>query len=156
MIPKRSRRRNASCKTWEIGFYALNNTSTNTYMMMMMYVSYLVGGIMGVGFALVSVLLTVMRVWTVYGSIIGFMVDKTNGRLGKNRPFIIIGNLILMVCSFIMFFWAAAGEFCAPPAVFHCSVCNLYHRLHLPVCCHQIGAVLHDERSKAAADICHL
>ena len=32
-------------KTWEIGFYALNNTSTNTYMMMMMYVSYLVGGI---------------------------------------------------------------------------------------------------------------
>ena len=28
-------------KTWEIGFYALNNTSTNTYMMMMMYaVSY--------------------------------------------------------------------------------------------------------------------
>lgn len=32
-------------KTWEIGFYALNNTSTNTYMMMMMYVSYLVGGL---------------------------------------------------------------------------------------------------------------
>ena len=92
-------------KTWEIGFYALNNTSTNTYMMMMMYVSYLVGGIMGVGFALVSVLLTVMRVWDgVTDPIIGFMVDKTNGRLGKNRPFIIIGNLILMVCSFIMFF----------------------------------------------------
>ena len=60
---------------------------------------------MGVGFALVSVLLTVMRVWDgVTDPIIGFMVDKTNGRLGKNRPFIIIGNLILMVCSFIMFF----------------------------------------------------
>lgn len=92
-------------KTWEIAFYALNNTSTNTYMMMMQYVSYLVGGIMGLGFALVSVLLTVMRVWDgVTDPIIGFIVDKTNGKLGKNRPFIIIGNLILMACSFILFF----------------------------------------------------
>ena len=93
-------------KTWEIGFYALNNTSTNTYMMMMMYVSYLVGGIMGVGFALVSVLLTVMRVWDgVTDPIIGFMVDKTNGRLGKNRPFFIIGNLIWCARS-LCFLWA--------------------------------------------------
>lgn len=92
-------------KTWEIGFYALNNTSTNTYMMMMMYVSYLVGGIMGLGFALVSVLMTIMRIWDgVTDPIIGFVVDKTNGKLGKNRPFIIVGNLILLVCSGILFF----------------------------------------------------
>lgn len=93
-------------KTWEIAFYALNNTSTNTYMMMMMYVSYLVGGVMGVGFALVSVLLTIMRIWDgVTDPIIGFFVDKTNGRFGKNRPFIVIGNLILMATSFILFFF---------------------------------------------------
>lgn len=92
-------------KTWEIAFYALNNTSTNTYMMMMMYVSYLVGGIMGIGFALVSVLMTVMRVWDgVTDPIIGFIVDKTNGKFGKNRPFVVIGSLILMVCSFVMYF----------------------------------------------------
>ena len=27
-------------KLWEIGFYALNNTSTNIYMMLMSYISY--------------------------------------------------------------------------------------------------------------------
>ena len=37
-------------KIWEIGFYALNNTSTNIYMMIFMYISYFLTGIVGVGF----------------------------------------------------------------------------------------------------------
>ena len=31
------------------------------------------------------------------------MLDKTNGKFGKNRPFIIVGNLILASTSFILF-----------------------------------------------------
>ncbi|MEI3015120.1 MAG: hypothetical protein V8T36_10690 [Ruthenibacterium lactatiformans] len=83
--------------------------------------------------------------------VIGFMVDKTNGRLGEepsfhdHRKFDLDGVLIL-----IMFFVGPQlpENFVLRLLFFHCSVCNLYHRLHLPVCCHQIGAVLHDERSK--------
>ena len=114
-------------KTWEIGFYALNNTSTNTYMMC-------------------------------DGSdhrVHGRQDERQAGEepsFHHHRKFDLDGVLV----HYVFCGPAAAGEFCAPPAVFHCSVCNLYHRLHLPVCCHQIGAVLHDERSKAAADICHL
>ncbi len=91
-------------KTWEIGFYALNNTSTNIMMMMMAYVSYYVGGIMGVAFTLVGVLLTVMRVWDgVTDPIIGFIVDKTNGKFGKNRPFIAVGLGIMLITTFVLY-----------------------------------------------------
>lgn len=36
-------------KLWEIGFYALNNTSTNLYMSLVGYISYYLVGIIGVG-----------------------------------------------------------------------------------------------------------
>ena len=89
--------------TWEIAFYALNNTSTNLYAMLMGYVSYYVSGLMGVAAVLVGTLLTVMRVWDgVTDPVIGFVVDKTNGKFGKNRPFIVIGNLIMIVTTYIL------------------------------------------------------
>ncbi len=91
-------------KIWEIGFYALNNTSTNLYMMIFMYVSYFLVGIVGVGVVLAGSITTIMRMWDgVTDPVIGFIVDKTNTGFGKNRPFIIIGDLILMITSFIIF-----------------------------------------------------
>ncbi len=91
-------------KTWEIAFYALNNTSTNIYMLAMMYVTYYATGIVGLGVVLVSTLAMAMRIFDgVTDPIIGYIVDKTNGKFGKNRPFILIGNLILMVTSFILY-----------------------------------------------------
>ena len=45
-----------------------------------------------------------MRIWDgVTDPFVGYMVDKTNGRFGKNRPFMILGNVILAVTSFVMF-----------------------------------------------------
>lgn len=91
-------------KMWEIACYALNNTSTNIYLMVFMYVSYFLTGIVGTTVVLAGTLTTVMRMWDgVTDPIIGFVVDKTNGKLGKNRPFILFGNLILLVTSFIIF-----------------------------------------------------
>ena len=90
--------------TWEIGLYALNNTSTNLYAMLMGYVSYYVSGLMGVAAVLVGTLLTVMRVWDgVTDPVIGFVVDKTNGRFGKNCPFIVIGNVIMIITTYILY-----------------------------------------------------
>lgn len=93
-----------SAKIWEIGLYALNNTSTNIYMMVFMYISYFLTGIAGAAVVFAGSITTVMRMWDgVTDPIIGFVVDKTNGRFGKNRPFILIGNLILLVTSFAIF-----------------------------------------------------
>lgn len=91
-------------KTWEIGLYALNNTSTNTYMFAFVYITYFLTGIVGVGVVLAGTITTVMRMWDgVTDPFVGYIVDKTNTKFGKNRPFIVIGNLILLVTSGLIF-----------------------------------------------------
>ena len=89
---------------WRIACFALNNTATNLYMMMMGYATYYLMGWVGVGMMLASSLSMIMRIWDgVTDPFVGFMVDKTNGKFGKNRPFIVIGNIILAVTSFVLF-----------------------------------------------------
>ena len=89
---------------WRIGGFALNNTATNLYLFLMNYVSYYLMGWVGVGMVLASSFSMAMRLWDgVTDPIVGYMVDITDGRFGKNRPFIVIGNIILCVCSWILF-----------------------------------------------------
>ena len=89
---------------WRIAGFALNNTATNLYLMMMNYATYYLMGWVGVGMMVASSLTMMMRIWDgVTDPFVGFMVDKTNGKFGKNRPFIVIGNIILCVTSFIAF-----------------------------------------------------
>ncbi len=89
---------------WRIGGFALNNTATNFYMFLMMYVAYYLTGFVGVAVVAASSFSMVMRIWDgVTDPFIGYLVDKTNGKFGKNRPFMVIGQLILFVTSYIMF-----------------------------------------------------
>ncbi len=89
---------------WRIGGFALNNTATNLYLCMMNLVAYYLTGWVGVGVVLAGSFATIMRVWDgVTDPFVGMMVDKTNGRFGKNRPFMVIGNVILAVMSFVMY-----------------------------------------------------
>ena len=89
---------------WRICGFALNNTATNMYMMFMGYVSFYLMGWVGLAQVAAGSFSMMMRLWDgVTDPIVGFMVDKTNGKFGKNRPFMVIGNVILCVTSFIMF-----------------------------------------------------
>ena len=91
-------------KTWEIACYAANNVSTNTYLMLVSYISYYLIGIVGVGAVLAGSIITIMRVWDgVTDPFVGFVVDKTNGRFGKNRPFLVIGQGIMFVTTWLMY-----------------------------------------------------
>ena len=92
-------------KTWEIALYSANNLSTNLYMYAFMYVTYFLTGFVGVGVVLAGSITTIMRMWDgVTDPFIGMIVDKTNGKFGKNRPFIVIGNVILAVFSGLIYF----------------------------------------------------
>ncbi len=92
-------------KIWEIGFYALNNSSTNCYLLITMYITYFLMGPIGAASVLAGSLATILRVWDgVTDPFIGFIVDKTNGKFGKNRPFIVLGQVI-MICSFGLLFF---------------------------------------------------
>lgn len=89
---------------WRVGGFALNNTATNLYLVMMNYVAYYLGGFAGVATVTASSFAMMMRIWDgVTDPFIGYVVDKTNGKFGKNRPFMVIGNVILAVTSFILF-----------------------------------------------------
>lgn len=91
-------------KTWEIALYALNNTSTNTYMMLVAAISYYLVGIVGIGAVLAGSFVTIMRIWDgVTDPLVGMILDNTNTKFGKNRPFIVIGQVILFVTTLIMF-----------------------------------------------------
>ncbi len=92
-------------KWWQIAGLAFNDVATNTYMWMMIFISYYLNGIVGVGVVVASSLATVMRLWDgVTDPLIGLILDKTNGRFGKNRPFLVIGQVIMLVMSGLMFF----------------------------------------------------
>lgn len=90
---------------WQIAMFSLNNTSTNLYLAMMGYVSYYANGIAGLGVVIISVILTGMRIFDgITDPIIGYIIDKTNGKFGKFRPYMVIGYLLLAVSSLVLFF----------------------------------------------------
>lgn len=89
---------------WQIGFFALNNCATNLYMAMMGYVSYYVNGIVGVGVVAASMLLTALNVFDgITDPIAGVIMDKTGGRFGKFRPFMVLGNLLMALSCLMLF-----------------------------------------------------
>ena len=91
--------------TWRIAGYALNNTATNLYLFLMNFIAYYITGWVGLGVVLAGSFSMIMRVWDgVTDPFIGYIVDKTDGKFGKNRPFMIIGNIILALASCLMFF----------------------------------------------------
>ncbi len=89
---------------WRIAGFALNNTSTNLYMFLMNYVAYYLAGWVGVSTVMAGSFSMMMRIWDgVTDPLVGMLVDKMDGKFGKNRPFMVVGNLILFVTSFILF-----------------------------------------------------
>ncbi len=92
-------------KMWQIAFFSLNNTSTNLFLAMMGYVSYYANGVAGLGVVLISFIITGMRIFDgVTDPIIGYFIDKTNGRFGKFRPYIFFGYLFMSISSLVLFF----------------------------------------------------
>ncbi len=90
-------------KLWQIGGFALNNTATNLYLFFMNFIAYYLTGFVGVAVVTASSVIMAMRIWDgVTDPFIGYLVDKTNTKFGKNRPFMVVGNVILAVFSFLM------------------------------------------------------
>ena len=89
---------------WRIALFALNNTSTNLYMFLMNYVAYYLAGWVGVTSVIAGSFSMFMRIWDgVTDPLVGVLVDKMDGKFGKNRPFMVTGNIILCITSFILF-----------------------------------------------------
>lgn len=94
-----------NAKYWQIGFFSLNNAATNLYLALMGYISYYANSIAGFGVILVSCILTGMNVFdAITDPVVGFMLDRSKGRFGKFRPFMLLGNLIMAVSALLLHF----------------------------------------------------
>lgn len=93
-----------TAKLWQIGFFALNNTATNIFMFILMFVTYYATGVAGLTVVVVSTILTAMRVFDgITDPIVGFLIDKTETKFGKFRPAMILGYSIMLVAVLLMY-----------------------------------------------------
>ena len=92
-------------KLYQLVLFPFNNGATNVYYILTSaYIAYY-GGVLGLALVFASTMVTVMRLFdAVTDPIIGALIDKTNGKFGKFRPFMLIGNLIMIVSSFLLYF----------------------------------------------------
>ena len=50
-------------KIWQIGGFALNNSATNLYLLLMNFIAYYLTGYVGVGVVVASTVITTLRIW---------------------------------------------------------------------------------------------
>ncbi len=97
-------------KLYQIMLFPFNNGATNIYFLLTMnYIVYHANGVLGLLLIFANVMVTIMRIFdAVTDPIIGVIIDKTDGKFGKFRPYIILGNGIMAVSAFLMFFGTRA------------------------------------------------
>ncbi len=127
-----------NAKLWQIGFFSLNNCATNIAMFLMMQYSYFTQNVLGLAAAIVGLIATGTRIFdAVTDPLVGFLVDRTNGRFGKFRPYMLVGNIIIW-CSLIVIFNTPSGLGSFQEIyVYHGILYYLYYRLYLSDRCYQ-------------------
>lgn len=114
-------------KTWQLLFFVFNNTASNIYLSLMGFVNLYAGNVAGLAVMLVSNIMMAARFWDrVTDPIIGFVVDKTNGKFGKFRPFMLLGNLIMLVTVVLMFTTTHLLPAGAPRAIYWTVIYLVY------------------------------
>lgn len=93
-------------KLYQLVLFPFNNGATNVYYILTMnYIAYHANGVLGLALMFATTMVTVMRVFDAFTDpIIGMLIDKTSGKLGKFRPYIILGNGIMAVSAVILYF----------------------------------------------------
>lgn len=93
-----------NAKIWQIGFFSLNNCATNIAMFLMMQYSYYTQNVLGLAAAVIGVIATCTRIFdAVTDPIVGFLIDRTNGKLGKFRPYMFVGSVIIWLSLIVIF-----------------------------------------------------
>lgn len=84
-------------RNWQIALFAFNNTATNLALILMGYYAFFTQNVLGLTAIIVGAIAALMRVWDgVMNPIVRFWLDQTNGRFGRFRPFMLVGNLVMI------------------------------------------------------------
>ena len=92
-------------KLYQLALFPLNNGATNVYFVLILtYIATFGNQVLGLAMLFASLMVTGMRVFdAITDPIIGALMDKTNTRLGKFRPFMIAGNGIMAVSVVVLY-----------------------------------------------------
>lgn len=92
-------------KKYQLALFPMNNGATNVYYVLILsYVATFGNKVLGLAMVFASAMVTGMRVFdAITDPIIGAMMDKTNGKFGKFRPFMVLGNLIMAVTVILLY-----------------------------------------------------
>ena len=92
-------------KLYQLALFPMNNGATNVYYVLILsYIATFGNKVLGLALVFASVMVTALRVFdAITDPIIGALMDKTNGRFGKFRPFMVIGNGIMSVSVILLY-----------------------------------------------------
>ncbi len=92
-------------KLYQLALFPLNNGATNVYFVLILsYIASFGSNVLNLIAVFASFMVTGMRVFdAITDPIIGALMDKTNGRFGKFRPFMVIGNIIMAVSVILLY-----------------------------------------------------
>lgn len=92
-------------KMYQLVLFPLNNGATNVYYILVLsYIATFGSNVLVLGTMFASIMVTAMRLCdAITDPIIGALIDKTNGKFGKFRPFMVLGNLIMAVSVLLLY-----------------------------------------------------
>ena len=92
-------------KFYQLALFPMNNGATNVYFVLILtYIATFGNAVLGIALVFASAMVTGMRVFdAITDPIIGALMDKTNGKFGKFRPFMVLGNLTMAVSVIVLY-----------------------------------------------------
>ena len=92
-------------KMYQLALFPMNNGATNVYFVLILsYIATFGNTVLGIATLFATTMITVMRVFdAVTDPIIGALMDRTDGKFGKFRPFMVIGNLIMALSTVALY-----------------------------------------------------
>ncbi len=92
-------------KLYQLALFPMNNGATNVYFVLILsYIATFGNKVLGLAMVFASFMVTGMRVFdAITDPIIGALMDKTNGKFGKFRPFMVIGNVVMAVSVILLY-----------------------------------------------------
>lgn len=92
-------------RMYQLALFPLNNGATNVYYVLILtYIATFGNNVLAIATLFATTMITVMRVFdAVTDPIIGAVIDRTNGKFGKFRPFMVIGNMIMAVSALALY-----------------------------------------------------
>lgn len=104
--PQRSAGATNRAKMYQLVLFPFNNGATNVYYVLLMnYIAYYANGVLGLLVAFATTMVTFTRIFdAVIDPFVGMLIDRTETKIGKFRPFIILGNVVMAVSSILLFY----------------------------------------------------